>query len=292
MILGNTLYFLREASSSFRRNKLMTGAAVGAMALSLVLIGIFLLAAINLNLFVDRLRQRVDIVVFLKDDLVDVTALRGALEARKEVESITYLSKEEALAEFKKQLGPKRNWVDAVEANPLPASLELRLNHDHLNSIHQLSSWIESLDGVEEVNYGQRETELLSLVVKLILIFDLGLGLLLGTSSFFMVFNTMRLAIYSQREEIEIMRLVGATDSFISGPYIIGGIVQGFMGGAIALLVLVALYNLSVVAMDRLLGVPLGIAFLPFNLSLAVAVAGILLGLGGSIASIRSMNSS
>jgi len=292
MILGNTLYFLREASSSFRRNKLMTGAAVVAMALSLVLIGIFLLAALNLNLFVDRIRQRVDIVVFLKDDLVDITALRGALEARKEVESVTYLSKEEALAEFKKQLGPKRSWVDAVDGNPLPASLELRLNHDHLNSIRQLSSWIESLDGVEEVNYGQRETELLSLVVKLILIFDLGLGLLLGASSFFMVFNTMRLAIYSQREEIEIMRLVGATDSFISGPYIIGGIAQGFMGGAIALLVLVALYNLSVVAMGRLLGVPLAIAFLPFNLSLAVAVAGILLGLGGSLASIRRFRAS
>ena len=290
MILRNTLYFLVESYSNFRRNKLMTVAAIGTLSISLTLIGIFLLAAINLNQLVEKFRRKVDIVVFLNDEVSDVTVLSVVLQEREEIKDLSYLSKEEALVEFREQLGSKRSWVDAVEGNPLPASLEVRLNDDHknLNSIQQLSSWLESLDGVEEVKYGQRETELLSLAVRLILIFDLGLGLFLGASSFFIVFNTIRLVIYSQREEIEIMRLVGATDSFIRGPYIIGGIVQGFIGGSIALLALAALYNLFLLIIDRLLKIPdLGIVFLSYNLSLEMALAGIFLGLGASLASIR-----
>jgi len=156
------------------------------------------------------------------------------------VDSVSYMSKEEALEEFKQQLGSDVDLLEVLEENPLPASLRLRLQEDARTSekLELLAAWIREMPSVEEVRYGDLWVQRLERYVQVFLLLDLIVGIVVAISALFVISNTVRLTVLARQRTIEIMRLVGATDWFIRTPFVVEGALQGAMAGAIAMSVL------------------------------------------------------
>ena len=240
-------HLLSEMLINFRRGGWGVVASIGAFTVAFLVTGIFLLLTLNLSIAVAQWAEDFQVVVFLHDGNTPdkLTLLRKRLDKELAVREVTYVSKSQALADFRKQLRDQESLLEGLKDNPLPASFQLRIHKKYqtADALRQLAASLKRVEGVEDVLYGQEWIERLTGIIQVMKILGIVIGGVLGVTSLFIVANTIRLAVYARAEEIEIMRLVGATRAYIQLPLILEGSLQGGVGAALALGLLYALFR-------------------------------------------------
>ena len=283
-------YFVAEAVKSMRLNGLMSIASVSTVALSLLILGTFLMMVLNLNHLASALESQVEISVYLQDGLADrpmrevgtrITQIPGVTE-------VMFVSKEEALVKFKKRLGEQQSLLTALgDSNPLPNAFEVKVAKPE--QVKAVAQAIGQLSGIENAKFGQEVVEKLFQLTQLIRIFGLVLIVFLAFAALFIISNTIRITVFARRREIGIMKYVGATDWFIRWPFVLEGMILGFGGALIAVLLLDQSYSLLTKQVYQ------SMAFLPLiprypfvtEISLFLLVAGTVIGALGSTISLR-----
>lgn len=290
MKLRTSEYFIQETLRSLRRNNWMSFASVGTVAVSLFVLGVFLLLVLNMNRLASSLESQVQISVYLADGLSESARkdIASDIEALQGIEEIRYVPKEEAKERLAKRLGDQKYLLDALgEKNPLPDSFEVVLKSPAL--VETAAAAITRMDGVEQAKYGQDVIEHLFAITRLIRIFGLALMVLLAGATLFIISNTIRLTVFARRKEVAIMKYVGATDWFIRWPFLLEGMVLGFVGGVLAAIALQSFYAAMAAKIYETL------AFFPllpqypymYYVSAAILLAGMGIGALGSTISLK-----
>lgn len=303
MMPSNLGYSLREAGAHIRRNWSTCLGAVVTIFLSLFVIGVFALGSSLISNLVGSVEDRVMIQAFLSDnaDQAAVDAYRAKVEAWDNVESVTYKSKEEALQEYRETMS-NRNAEDAVDAldgqNPVPASLVIKTDEprqveDVANKIvgdEEFAVISDDPDNVSSsVKYGKETVDRLFSVTNYIRIAAIVLIALLIFVAFVFINNTIRLAISARRREIAIMRLVGASNSFIRGPFVAEGAIEALLGAILAIVALQVGWSYLQTQLTNSLqflsfDMPLGVSI---RVYLTLLIAGVIIGLFGSAIAMR-----
>lgn len=290
MKLSTGEYFIREVLISLRRNNWMSFASIGTVAVSLFVLGVFLILVLNMNRLASNLESQVQISVYLQEDIRD-SARRKVEEAIQEmqgIEKVTYVSKDEALARLRERLGDQKYLLDALgEKNPLPESIEVTVKLPEM--VATAAETIGKMEGVEEAKYGQDVVEHLFDITRLMRIFGLVLMVLLAGATLFIISNTIRLTVFARRKEIAIMKYVGATDWFIRWPFLLEGMVLGFIGGVVAALALRSFYAaMAAKIYSTLAFFPLMPQYPFMNyVAVAIIVSGMIIGTIGSTISLK-----
>ncbi|MBI3990341.1 MAG: ABC transporter permease [candidate division NC10 bacterium] len=282
-------YMLREALVNLRRSGWVGLASISTITISFLIIGIFLLLTIRLNAIVAEWKEGFQVMVFLEDGITreQLNLLRKRLERESAVKALTYTSKEEALARFRQEFRGNEGFLEGL-GNPLPASFQLKIKEGYQTpeTLQQLATFLGRLEGVEDVIYGQEWAERLSMVVKVLKVLGIGIGGVLAVGALLIVSNTIRLGVYARTEEIEIMRLVGASRAYIGTPFLLEGFFQGLLGATLALLFLFAAHQLALRQLNlspaELYGVGMTWALPPW-MSVGMVGAGALIGAFGSL---------
>ena len=290
MKLRTSEYFIQETLRSLRRNNWMSFASVGTVAVSLFVLGVFLLLVLNMNRLASSLESQVQISVYLADGLSESARkdIASDIEALQGIEEIRYVPKEEAKERLAKRLGDQKYLLDALgEKNPLPDSFEVVLKSPAL--VETAAAAITRMDGVEQAKYGQDVIEHLFAITRLIRIFGLALMVLLAGATLFIISNTIRLTVFARRKEVAIMKYVGATDWFIRWPFLLEGMVLGFVGGVIAAVALRSFYAaMAAKITDTLTFFPLMPQYPSMNyITVALLLAGMAIGALGSALSLK-----
>ena len=236
-------YFIQEVFRSLRRNNWMSFASVGTVAVSLFVLGVFLILVMNMNRMASTLESQVQISVYLQDDLSrqDRLDLQSDIEKMQGIDTVKFVDKDEAKERLAERLGDQKYLLEALgDKNPLPDAFELTVAQPDM--VETAAKAIERMEGVESAKYGQDVVEHLFDITRLMRIFGLVLMVLLAGATIFIISNTIRLTVFARRKEIAIMKYVGATDWFIRWPFLMEGIVLGFIGGIIAALALRSFY--------------------------------------------------
>lgn len=290
MAPSNIGYSFREVGQHFRRNWTTVLGAVVTIFLSLFIIGVFVLGSALINNMIGTVENEVTIQAFLSDDATDdqISAYADKVRGWDNVESVEIRTKEEALEQYQTQMS-NRNASDAITAldgeNPLPASLVIKLDDPQqveatatkIVDDSQFAQICDSRDNPSsDVNYGRETVEKLFSLTSYIRIAAVVLVALLTFVAFVFINNTIRLAISARRREIGIMRLVGASNGFIRGPFILEGTLEAILGALLAIGVLIAGVNAVLPKLSN------SMQFLSFAIptQTLVATAGALLALG------------
>ena len=240
-------YSLQEAFISLRRAARSTAMSIGTVAVAFLTLGGFLLVATNLQRLVDEWASAAEISVFLRDDVDDAAraTLQAELAAHRAVAGVVYVSKDEALARFKSDFPELADVSETGGSNPFPASLELQLRSDpeSTGAADALATQLHERPGVADVRYDRRWVERLMTIVTGIRLAGLIVAGVLVLGAAFTVAAVVRLSLFARRDEIEIMRLVGAPFAFIRGPSVAEGTVIGGLGAAVSLVLLWGLYK-------------------------------------------------
>lgn len=230
---------LEEVFSAFRRSPLLMGLSTLMVALALLFLGLFALVAFNLRLGLQTMEERVEVVAYLRDDAnpQEIDAALYALRTLPEVQEVRHVTKEEALTRALETLPEISEVSSDLEVNPFPASLEVRFQTggQSSESVGQAVSTAEQFPFVEDVTYGSDWVNRLFLLRRLGGITAFSLGGVFALVAALIIGTAIRIAIFARREEISIMRLVGAKDSFIRRPFLLEGAVTGLLGGLLAL---------------------------------------------------------
>jgi cell division transport system permease protein len=230
-------YFLSETAINLKRNLLMTVAAISTVTISLLLLGgaqILHMVVVNVT---STWEGKVEVSAFLRDDIADgeLSALQSDLAAMSEVQRFTYVSKSQAFEDFKNQFQDEPALYQALEPDDLPASLRVKLVD--AGDAEEVAQRIEGAPGIDEVNFGGDIIRRLVQVNTLLRAVTLGMSAVLMVAAAALIANTIRLAIYARREEISIMKLVGATNWFIRIPFMFEGVFAALTGAVLSSLV-------------------------------------------------------
>lgn len=285
-------HFIREALVNIRLNRTTTVIAVATTAFTLACFGVFLLLYLNLRAVATSLQSDFKVVVYVQESVPaqGVAQLQSLLKADPGVQVVSYVSKEQALADFRAQFPADSHLLQGLGENPLPASFVVSLSPS-LRSPDAVRRWaerVQSVPGVEQVQYSRDWIDNLTAIVGYLELVAVGIGTVLSAASATIIASTIRLTLYARREEIEIMRLIGATSSFIRIPYLIEGTMLGMMGSAVALAILKGGFELFKVRLGmpgRFLGIDSGVQFFSGQVVGLIAAAGLILGFIGSLVS-------
>jgi cell division transport system permease protein len=255
-------YTIRETFAAFRRSPLLISLSIVAIAFSLFVTGLFGLATHNIRLAIEDIEERVEIVAYLHSDL-SADQLRFAQEemgSLPEVAEIQYVSRTEALAKAMRELPEFREVFADLETNPLPASLEVRMavGHRTPESVDRIATLLGVYPFVEDVRYGQEWIQKIVFIRRVAGGIALVIGGAFAAMAAVTIAAAVRIAVYSRREEISIMRLVGATHGFIRRPFLLEGLVSGVLGSGLAVLLTYAAYEAVNVSFTRIAWLPPG----------------------------------
>lgn len=236
----------KEGMVNFRRNGWLSFATISVLTLSLFIMSVAFLISIGARLVVESFEDRVNITVSFNPDVDEsrIREMEGNLRRFREIESVEYVSREQALGQFLEQSGndPEiRQAIEEIGENPLLASLIIRAkNQGDYEKISQVLSQSEYKDDISRVNYerNKRIFERLSNISNAAKRFGLIVGIAFAVIAVLITFNTIRITIYSHRNEFEIMRLVGASNLYVRMPYIFEGMLYGLCAGLVTLILL------------------------------------------------------
>ncbi|MHB0976720.1 MAG: permease-like cell division protein FtsX [Candidatus Aquicultorales bacterium] len=231
-------YFLRESLQSFKRNWVMSTAAIITVAVSLLVVGGVMIGASTIGNIIKSEEQKVEVVTYVKEGTPpeSVDALQNEIISWSQVKNVAYVSKDEALDRLKKQLADTPEMLQAMEGNPLPASLEIRLKDPQ--QVQDVANKLKGRPELDDIKYGQEYVNKLFAVSRVVRGVGMSFVALLSFASLVLIANTIRLAIFARRREIGIMRLVGASNWFIRWPFLMEGVMQGVIGATVAIGVL------------------------------------------------------
>ncbi len=231
---------VRQAASGIRRAPLLSGLSIASIGVSLFIVGIFGVTGYNIDQALSGAESRVEIVAYLQDGVDEelVGLSTAEIEGYPEVEGVTYVSKVEALFRASNELEEFSDVFSDLEVNPLPASLVIQLR-DHARTPTDAERVAQRLTGyafVEEVQYGREWVDRLFQVRRIVGGGALLLGAGFAIGAVLLIGIAVRMAILARRQEISIMKTIGATDAYIRRPFLVEGLFAGLLGGIVALL--------------------------------------------------------
>ena len=268
-------------------------ATTATIAFSLLIIGTFALVYANISDLIRSWQDNIRVVAYLSDGLPEGrrTSLQQRLAKLYGVGEIHYVSKDEAMDRLKRQMKHRLSLLEGLRENPLPASFEIRLvqGWQSWERLDPLVDQIKQLPDIEDVEYGQAWLRRFSQFIAFFRLASLIIGVLIVATTVFVCTNTIKLTLYTKRQELEIMSLVGATDAFIQTPFYIESLIEGFLGGLIAVGLLFGTYRLFIsrVQSPHLLLSSGEIAFLSLTACGALLAVGMLIGWFGSYLSLK-----
>jgi len=236
-------YIWRETFSNMKYSGIIGFMSIIVVVLTTLVLSALLIIANYIHAELSVLKQSPLVVVFLKEGLQDSERqlIQQEIEKLPQVQSARYISKEDALLKTKEMFADRSEILEGLEdSNPLPSSFEIELKTQSLANIREVAEGIKGSPGVEDIQYAEQTSELVRKVQTALII----IGSTLGLASIAIICFSIMLASYMRREEIRIMRLVGATGPFIRLPLLLQGIIQGALGSAIGLAILYGLLNL------------------------------------------------
>jgi cell division transport system permease protein len=277
----------REALLSFSRAPLLSVLSITTIAFSLFTVGLFGLVAVNLREALKGLEERVEIVAFtLRGTPSETIAIATQdIAAFPEVRDVNYVSEEAALRRARAELVEFRDAYRDIQVNPLPASIEVRMKDGYRDAttVERVAQRLRGFGFIEDVRFGREWVQKLDHLRNITGIVGLVIGLAFAAVAVVIIGVTIRLTILQRAREISIMRLVGATNWFIRGPFLLEGALKGVLGG---LLSLVLCYAGFILFRDNSGGTLSGLIFFGPEQMALLMVFGILLGLGGSLVSV------
>lgn len=287
-------YYIEETIDNLKTNRLTAFLAILTLSLTLVILEIFLLLYYNLESITHSIRSDVKLVAFLSDDLSqkEIDMVKDVLTREKGTAGIRYVSKEKALEEFKVDLKDGGGILKDIGGNPLPASFEVKIapGVQSDNEVRLFIERIKGIHGIEEISFSMDWINNLNAFLNFLKLVGLFLGSLLGAGVITIISNTIKLTIYSRSEEIEIMRLMGATNGFIKIPFLLEGSLMGSLGAGISLSLLAGIYTLLRVNTDYTGGFlwkGVDLVFLPPVTIIYLFLLGTMLGCLGSGISLK-----
>ncbi len=299
--MSSLFYFFKESLNGFTRNISTTLGSIVTIFLSLFIIGIFLIGGLIVNNVVESVESQVSISVWIDDNAseADIQSLQSYIQGIEGVSTVEFTTKDEALEKFRNSMTSNPEIVDQLDGqNPLPASIDVDLEDPQLvesvaESIRENQIFLTICDSPDDpsksLKYGETTVERLFALTSYIRYIGIALIILLIFIAMVFINNTIRLAILARRKEIAIMRLVGASNGFIRGPFLMEGALHAIIG---------SLLSIGSIELIRRFALPKVITALPwFPISvdlgtylfiyLALMVAGLLLGLVGSMLAMR-----
>jgi cell division transport system permease protein len=290
-IIKNWAYYLKQTFLNILGNRLIHALSIGTISVSLLFFGAFVLLWVNVNTWILQWGQSLSMSVYLKEGVgkKDIEEIESAIKSLPGAEIQGFVSKEKAWSNLMEILGSQAGLLDGLTKNPLPASFEVQFKDlgKHQVDPKMIKEKLEKMEGVDEVQYSEQWLGRLEGLAYILKVAGVIIGGLLCIAVLFIISNTIRLTIYSRRDEIEILKLVGATDWFVKAPYMIEGAIQGVLGAGIAFVVLLAMYYLLPFKTIRLFDLPLmEIVFLPERYTVVLFSTGFFLGLLGSFIAI------
>lgn len=301
VLMSNIFYFFKEAFINFKRNWSTSLGAIITIFLSLFVIGLFMVATIVINNVLGEYEEQVSISVFIADtaEQADIDTLTNYIEGLDDVSATTWVSKEQALEDFANSGATNPEIIEQLDGtNPLPASIKVELEDSQqveavANQILSNTTFTKICDNPDDptdsVKYGQQTVQKLFQIINYIRYASAIVVALLVFVTFIFINNTIRLAIMARRREISIMRLVGASNAFIRGPFLMEGALQAILGAGLAIGLLAAVKQIMLPKIQS------SIAWLDFTISssaymqiniLLIAI-GLLIGLFGSALAMR-----
>jgi cell division transport system permease protein len=289
---GGVGYFVTRAISNIRQNVSVNVLTIGTITLALLLLSLFLLVYENLNKLGDQWSSKVQVTVYFEHDLAsaDQTALLDQISRVAGTDRVAYVSQEQAFSRFRARLRGQESLLEGVTPDILPSSMEISLQKDYrdADSLNVYVGRLKRIPGIIDVQFGEEWVQRFHSFMGFVRMVGLLLGLFLLITVTFIVSNTIKLTIYARQDELELLRLVGATRFFIKAPFIIEGVIQGTVGALLALLVLTGVYyaflaNAGIILTYR----ADSLSFLSMGEIIALLCVGALLGFVGSISSLK-----
>ena len=237
-------YFVKETYKSIRRNGFMSFASISTVAVSLLVLGMFLMIFLNTNNLAQYLESQVQVSVYMQDSATakELASVKDKLSKMPGVVKVTQVSKQQALERFKKRLGDQEQLLNSLgKENPFPNSFEVQV--DSPERIKVLTPQIGQLPKVETAKFGQEVVEHLFQLTKILRFGGIILVVFLAMATLFIISNTIRLTVFARRKEVIIMKYVGATDWFIRWPFLLEGMTLGFFGAVVASLFINSIYS-------------------------------------------------
>src|SRR3954471_13003709 len=262
---------LREALAAFRRSPLLAFLSVIAIAFSLFVIGLFGLTTWNIGRAIDQIEEKVEIVAYLDDATTpaQVELAQQEIGGLASVQRLRYVSRTEALANAMADMQEFHDVFADLDNNPLPASLEIRMKPGERTpeAVRRVAERVKAYPFVEDVRYGRDWLERIYLIRRLAGGAATLIGVAFALVAAIIIATAVRIAVFARREEISIMRLVGATDGFVQRPFLLEGLMTGLMGGVLAAGLTWGAYRILSATMFR-------IEFIPLQWMLGVVLVG------------------
>ncbi len=286
-------YFTGQAMTGLWRNGVMSVASVAVLMSCLVVLGCFALLLVNINVNLDNVAQLNQIVVYCEYDLDEaaVEEIGSQIEELDYIDSVTHVTKEEALETMREQSGEYEELYSGIteENNPLSDSFEIMYKGTDETEVFDLEAQLRSIEGVRKINSVYQVAKTLDNLKSGIMLVFLWFLIILFVVSIFVIINTIKLAVYSRRNEISVMRYVGATNWFITMPFILEGVLIGIFASLIGFAVETYIYNyvekMALVDLQMITVLSYGKIAIP--LFFGFVVIGVITGIIGSVASLR-----
>lgn len=285
------IYFFKSAFLNVLNNRLIHLISMGTITISMLLFGSFMLISMNLNNWVREWGESLSMSVYLEEG-TDQDARKEIETAIKNIDGAEikgFITKEQAMMNLKEGLGDQAGFLDGLVGLALPESFEIVFNEKGDNTIDPkvIKGSLEEMEGVDEVQYSQQWAERFQGMMNIFRITGIAIGGLLCMAVLFIISNTIKLTIYSRRDEIEIFKLMGATDWFVKIPFLIEGAAQGLLGGIAALLLLILSYSVISLKTIDVFGLPvIDVTFLSVQGCIFIIFLSLALGIVGGFISI------
>jgi cell division transport system permease protein len=277
-------YALREALAAFRRTPLLTALSVIAIAFALFVIGLFGLTAFNIRRAIEKVEEKVEIVAYLTDETTEaqLATSRVELAAMPAVAQVRHVTKTEALATAMAEMEEFKDVFSDLENNPLPASFEVSMKPGSRSpaEVERVAKRIQAYPFVEDVRYGRDWLNTIFMLRRIAGGVAMVIGGAFALVAAIVIATAVRITVFARREEIGIMRLVGATDGFVQRPFLIEGLVSGLMGGILAA-------GLTYVTYTLLGSTMFAVEWLPSEWIVLTVLAGTAFGLVSSLIAVR-----
>lgn len=249
------IFFYKRAIQDILDNRFLNTVTIITISLSVLIVSALALFFVNANDIMSSWKKGISIMAYLKPDIVETALpeIKGKIQGMYGVAEVKFISKEEAMKRLKEQMKGHSSLLADLQENPLPDAFEVRLIESSAGSkkVEDLAAQIEAMLSVEKAEYGRRWLGRFTNIFDLFRFTGYAMAGIFFIAAVFIVANTIRLVIYSRQDEIEIMRLVGATDRFIKAPFYIEGLIQGASGGIIGLAALFVTFMLIALNVEQ-----------------------------------------
>lgn len=288
------LYSVETALKSLWHEKWINLLTILSISIGLLIISAFVTITQNLDSVLKRWSKDFGLVVYLKNDLSKETedTLKAFFQHDTDIEEIRYISKDQALQVLRETLGNQSSVLEGFETNPLPSSFELTLKRELLYPayVERKASEIKQLNGVEEVQYGEKWLSSLSTVANIMKVSALFLGGAVFLAIAFITYSTIKIFFYRRKDEIETLKLLGATRSFIRLPFVLEGLFIGVLAGVVSAFALFGAYSLIISKISGILpSINIVMVPLPLKAYIPAPLAGALMSFLGSLVAVGTI---